>query len=382
MKKIIILKTAGIFIITAILILSISSVKTLAASDEDGPYFANITIDKDGLAVDGLVVGDGDEIHVTCELLNSLVFPESCSAIIDIGNNNVIEFALTYNEGSEKYEGTCKFRGPDDNPAGACYIKTIIAGDIVSNVHINFESPEFYYCNTCKSGTHFPEVAHESVNPTCTSPGNTEEIKCSLCGAVISELKTIPATGHAYGDWSITKEPTCTEKGTKKKICSACGDTVVETIPMLDHKWNTTCTIDVPATVSAPGSQSIHCSVCGTVKEGSSQVIPQLAPAEVVILAKPRILKPTAGKNKITVKWKKISGKQQKRISKIQIQYSMDRGFKTGVMTVTANKRTTSKIINKLNSKKRYYVRIRAYKESGEEVHVSLWSTVKKVKVK
>jgi len=89
-----------------------------------------------------------------------------------------------------------------------------------------------------------------------------------------------------------------------------------------------------------------------------------------------------AAKKAATVKWKKVSKKSQKKIAKIQIQYSTDKSFKSGVKTTTAKKSVASKKIKKLKSKKTYYVRVRAYKKVGNVVHVSKWSKVKKTKIK
>ncbi len=41
-----------------------------------------------------------------------------------------------------------------------------------------------------------------------------------------------------------------------------------------EHQWNKTYTVDLEATCTEEGSESIHCSVCGAVKEGSSREIP------------------------------------------------------------------------------------------------------------
>ena len=89
-----------------------------------------------------------------------------------------------------------------------------------------------------------------------------------------------------------------------------------------------------------------------------------------------------AGKKAATIKWKKVSKKNRKKIARIQIQYSTDRKFKTGVKTVTAKKSATSKKIRKLKSKKIYYVRVRSYKKDKKGVHISKWSKVRKVKIK
>ena len=43
-----------------------------------------------------------------------------------------------------------------------------------------------------------------------------------------------------------------------------------------EHTWNSEYTVDKEATHTEEGSESIHCSVCGEIKEGSSRVIPKL----------------------------------------------------------------------------------------------------------
>lgn len=102
-------------------------------------------------------------------------------------------------------------------------------------------------------------------------------------------------------------------------------------------------------------------------------------------IVKPRnvsIRKVTAGKKKIEIKWKK----QTKEISGFQIQYATDKKFKKGVKTVLSAKKTTSKTITKLKSKKKYYVRIRSYKNvkvKGKNTKIySSWSKAQKRKVK
>ena len=92
--------------------------------------------------------------------------------------------------------------------------------------------------------------------------------------------------------------------------------------------------------------------------------------------------KVTAGKKRITVKWRK----QTKQISGYEIQYSTDKKFiKDARVTVSARK-TTSKTIKKLKTKKKYYLRIRSYKTvkvKGKNTKIySSWSKVKSAKVK
>ena len=78
---------------------------------------------------------------------------------------------------------------------------------------------------------------------------------------------------HSYTE-TVTKNPTCTEAGTKTLKCS-CGDTKEEPIPATGHKWGTTPIVDKPAGPGTEGSQHYVCSVCGAQK---SETIPALPP--------------------------------------------------------------------------------------------------------
>lgn len=72
-----------------------------------------------------------------------------------------------------------------------------------------------------------------------------------------------------------TKEPTCTEKGYTTYKCTGCGKTYTEEKDALGHKWNKDYTIDRDATYLQEGQKSIHCSVCGQIKEDSIETIPK-----------------------------------------------------------------------------------------------------------
>ena len=45
---------------------------------------------------------------------------------------------------------------------------------------------------------------------------------------------------HTYGDWTTTKEATESEKGSREKTCTVCGDKVTEEIAKLDHDYEIT----------------------------------------------------------------------------------------------------------------------------------------------
>ena len=85
----------------------------------------------------------------------------------------------------------------------------------------------------------------------------------------------------------------------------------------------------------------------------------------------------TAGKKELTIKWSKGSG-----ITGYEIEYSLKKDFKDKD-TVTIKKAATTKtVLKKLQAKKTYYVRIRAYKTVNGKKYYSAWSAIKNKKTK
>ena len=87
----------------------------------------------------------------------------------------------------------------------------------------------------------------------------------------------------------------------------------------------------------------------------------------------------SAKDNGFTVKWKKKT-----KITGYQIQYSTSSKFsKKSTKTVKIKKaKTTSKKITDLKSSKKYYVRVRTYKNSKKKTNYSAWSKKKSITTK
>ena len=103
-------------------------------------------------------------------------------------------------------------------------------------------------------------------------------------------------------------------------------------------------------------------------------------PAEETTLSKLKSVKVKALNSKqIQISWKKLSKEEQQKIQKIEIQYSTDKTFKTDVKSKWAKKGKDSYIIKGLKNNTKYYIRIRAYKKSGDVISVSKWTTKNKV---
>lgn len=66
---------------------------------------------------------------------------------------------------------------------------------------------------------HTPVDAGNAKEATCTEPGYTGDTKCEVCGEVITPGEVIPAKGHDWGEWTVTKEPTYDEAGEETRTC-------------------------------------------------------------------------------------------------------------------------------------------------------------------
>lgn len=100
-------------------------------------------------------------------------------------------------------------------------------------------------------------------------------------------------------------------------------------------------------------------------------------PATKVKLAKQTTKVKANGQKKIKVSWKK-----DKKASGYEITYSTKKSFKGKKTLVIKNNKTTSKIIKKLTSKKKYFVKVRSYKQIGKTKTYGAYSKIKTVKVK
>ena len=117
----------------------------------------------------------------------------------------------------------------------------------------------------------------------------------------------------------------------------------------------------------------------------ASAVKPSVPADKITITKTPSGVKAKAAKKgKATLTWKKFKQTKKtkaiwKRIKKVEVQYSTDKTFRTGVISKNLGKKKTKLNVKKLKAKKTYYFRVR-YVEGPYKV--SKWSAVKKVKAK
>lgn len=93
-----------------------------------------------------------------------------------------------------------------------------------------------------------------------------------------SFIKQFTCGKHEYGDFEILKNPTCTEKGQKGKICKKCGKITEKTdIDATGHAPVTDPAV-APTETTDGLTEGSHCGVCGAVLQ-AQEVIPMLDPS-------------------------------------------------------------------------------------------------------
>ena len=167
-----------------------------------------------------------------------------------------------------------------------------------------------------------------------------------------------------------TVKATCKKEGRKIYKCSTCGDKTEKVLKKVAHKKVTDKAVK-PTFEKEGKTKGSHCSVCKKVFV-KQKTIAKLKPA------KTSFKKLTAGKKKITLKWKK----QTKNTTGYIIQYSTNKKFKKAKSVTVKKNKTVKKVIKKLKSKKKYYFRIRTYKKVGKKKYYSAWSKKKSITIK
>lgn len=103
---------------------------------------------------------------------------------------------------------------------------------------------------------------------------------------------------------------------------------------------------------------------------------PAVKPVKKVTVKK-QTAKVKAGKKKLTVTWKK-----DKNVSGYQIKIATKKNFKGAKTYTVKSYKTYKKVIKKLKAKKKYFVKVRAYKKVGKSKVYGAYSAVRSCKVK
>ena len=145
------------------------------------------------------------------------------------------------------------------------------AGDIVDNK----VSDTVHKFLPGKLGDWVSDKIGGKVNDAVT--GKVDDLNKQVTDLISTTIKQLTCGKHEYGDFEILKNPTCTEKGQKGKICKKCGKITEKTdIPATGHIPVTDPAV-APTETTDGLTEGSHCGVCGAVLT-AQEVIPMRDP--------------------------------------------------------------------------------------------------------
>jgi hypothetical protein len=191
-----------------------------------------------------------------------------------------------------------------------------------------------------------------------------EEPKATEAGAYIVKYRFVPdlKNYHYYG----------VMKGSLKVVIEAADDGDDEPGDVTPSGGD-----DEPGDVTPPGGDDEPGDV--TPEEDETPTVDEVFDGRLPgITAK----KPAAGKASVVVKWKRLSKKNSRKCTGIEVMVSRDWTFKSCCVTRVAGSRDASYKIGKLGRKTTYFVKVRTFKYRNGVKYVGKWSKVKKVRTR
>ena len=114
--------------------------------------------------------------------------------------------------------------------------------------------------------SHKNTVVVPAVASTCVKQGNSRYVKCADCGYVTSGSSSKLSLAEHKLTSSVTKQPTCTEKGRKAYTCKVCGYSFSEVLGVTSHSFVKK---TVAPTCLNKGYVQEKCKSCNAVKSYS-----------------------------------------------------------------------------------------------------------------
>lgn len=192
----------------------------------------------------GHLYGEGTVTNATCKDEGKIVYTctrENCT-------DKTKTVTIPENEKAHQYAttvtpATCKAEGSVVTKCALCDVVT--TNEKLSMINHTWNDGEI----------------KEGDAATCIKDG-TKTYTCTVTDCGATKTETIAKLGHAWGEWTVTKASTNTEKGTLIRTCSR-GCTETADIPAGGH--NLVISSETEATCAAPGSVTY---TCDTAHEG------------------------------------------------------------------------------------------------------------------
>lgn len=237
-------------------------------------------------------------VPATCEADGKRVLTATAEcggkAFTDSRTEVIPAFGHEWNEGELTVAPTCEGEGlrtfTCQNDASHTYTKAVPAlghdwndGEITVAPTCEGEGVKTFTCKHDATHTYtesIPAFGHKlmlvpAVNATCETEGHIAYYECETCGkrfaddtasVVLSEEETVlPALGHDWSEWTVTKAATEEAEGSETRVCrNDPTHTETRAIPKLSHVHKLTAMEAVPATCETEG-RAAHwiCDGCG-----------------------------------------------------------------------------------------------------------------------
>lgn len=140
-----------------------------------------------------------------------------------------------------KEKAVCTECGGEYGKLNATNHTNLVKTEAKVATHMTVGNIEYWYCDGCNkyfsdeegtkeialADTVIPKLTEHTADDTGWHSDETNHWNICECGEVIDK------EAHKFGDWTITKEATKTEPGSRTKSCTVCGYKVTESIPAM-----------------------------------------------------------------------------------------------------------------------------------------------------
>lgn len=116
---------------------------------------------------------------------------------------------------------------------------------------------------TIKATGHQHTEVRGAKKATCIEEGYTGDTYCTDCENMIFTGKKIEKTDHTWDNGVVSKDPTCTEKGSKTYTCAVCRETKTEEIPATGHQHKEVRDKKAATCTKAGYTGNTYCKDCG-----------------------------------------------------------------------------------------------------------------------
>ncbi len=355
-----------------------------ALVDNDGVIYARIASSKKHVA---------NEILYLPEL--GFILPDSITV-----KNGTTDLTVKYTDDSyaELFEGiSFLLEGTDyveiaDENGLTVTLKCVRTGSTRLTVAVSFKHPDPNSIEreeqksiviTKMIDVHSAAHEHKGIlvaekDETCTEAGNKPYYECDCgkwfedeaCTKEITDHNSviIPATHRAKKVES--KEPTATETGNIAYwYCEICGKYFKD--EALTQEITKEQTVLAATETTKPTSATTTIKKNDTVTKKSAKTTPKT----VTKLAKVVKVKVKSRKKKLNISWKKVKG-----ATGYEVLYATNNKFTKNKKKVSVKKNKVT--LKKLKARKKYFVKVRAYKKVSGDKYYGKWSKVIKKKTK